>query len=225
MSSATSTNEVRLEADTTGARSIRTQPEANAFRPAHFFVLASLIAATVAVIMSRQSTPEHLVLVSLVIAAAGLAAAGLYRMLSPLVTYIAPATLEPISERARTVLQREKALVMRAIKELEFDRSMGKVSQSDFDEMAGRLRSRALFLMKQLDEDGQYRAIIERELQDRLEARARGVQPTAAPVEAIPLAHVCACGTSNDPDAVFCKACGTRLSAAEQADGSAPPSR
>jgi hypothetical protein len=174
--------------------------------------------------MSRQSSPEHLVLVSLVIAAAGLAAAGFYRMLSPLVTYIAPATLEPISERARAVLQREKALVMRSIKELEFDRSMGKVSQSDFEEMAGRLRARALLLMKQLDEDGQYRAIIERELQDRLEARARGAEPAPAPVET-PSAIACACGTSNDPDAVFCKACGTRLSASGQVNGSSSPSR
>ncbi len=32
------------------------------FRPWHFFVLASLVAATVAVIMSRQSAPEHLIL-------------------------------------------------------------------------------------------------------------------------------------------------------------------
>ena len=80
---------------------------------------------------------------------------------------------EALSERARAVLAREKALVLRALKDLEFDRSMGKVSQADFDEMAGRLRTRALVLMKQLDEDGSgYRTIIERELSARLAGRA-----------------------------------------------------
>ena len=78
-----------------------------------------------------------------------------------------------LSERARAVLAREKALVLRALKDLEFDRSMGKVSQADFEEMAARLRTRALSLMKQLDEDGTgYRTIIERELSARLAARS-----------------------------------------------------
>lgn len=193
------------------------------FRPVHFFVLASLMAATAAVIMSRQSTPEHLVLISLTIASAGLAAAGFYRMLSPLVGDRSVAATEALSERARAVLAREKSLVLRALKDLEFDRSMGKVSQADFEEMAGRLRTRAMSLMKQIDEDGTgYRTIIERELSARLAARAAAgvVEPA---VEAVPVAEpvlseqpdtpgLCACGTVNDPDARFCKRCGTRVS-------------
>ena len=63
----------------------RSVERSSTFRASHFFVLASLMAATVAVVMSRQSTPEHLVLISLTIASAGLAAAGFYRMMSPLV--------------------------------------------------------------------------------------------------------------------------------------------
>ena len=51
----------------------------------------------------------------------------------------------------RLDLEREKALTLRSIKELEFDRAMGKVSPQDFEEMAGRLRARALGIMKQLD--------------------------------------------------------------------------
>ena len=54
----------------------------------------------------------------------------------------------------RAVLEREKLLVLRSIKELEFDRAMGKVSPKDFDEMAGRLRARAMSLMQQLDTEG-----------------------------------------------------------------------
>jgi hypothetical protein len=56
------------------------------FLPWHFFVLASLMAATAAVIMSRQARPEHLILISMIIASAGFAAAGFYRMLAPLVS-------------------------------------------------------------------------------------------------------------------------------------------
>jgi hypothetical protein len=222
MSSATSTSRatddgmVRLKPDTTSEAT-----EASTFRASHFFVLASLVAATGAVIMSRQSTPEHLVLISLTIASAGLAAAGFYRMLSPLVGDPALQATEPLSERTRAVLDREKALTMRALKELEFDRSMDKVSQADFDEMAGRLRARAIALMKQLDEDSSgYRSIIERELSARLAERA-ATQPgtmaraaAPAPSVAAPAAGVCACGTSNDPDALFCKRCGTKLAEA-----------
>ncbi len=54
------------------------------FRPWHFFVLAALAAATVAVLMSRQSTPAHLILISITIGSAGAAAAAFYRMLVPL---------------------------------------------------------------------------------------------------------------------------------------------
>ena len=110
MSSANST-EVRLKPDATDVRQkpdatdVRLKPDAT-FRASHFFILASLIAATGAVLVSRQSTPEHLVLVSLTIASAGLAAAGFYRMLSPLVSANAAPSDDPISERARGALQR-----------------------------------------------------------------------------------------------------------------------
>jgi hypothetical protein len=186
------------------------------FRASHFFVLASLMAATGAVIMSRQSTPEHLVLISLTIASAGLAAAGFYRMMSPLVGDLSIVASEALSERARAVLARDKGLVLRALKDLEFDRAMGKVSQADFDEMSGRLRTRALVLMKQLDEDGSgYRTIIERELSARLAGRAAAgvVEPSSEPLPApasVP-EGLCSCGTTNDVDALFCKRCGSKL--------------
>ncbi|MGH3115937.1 MAG: hypothetical protein ACRDQ2_02265, partial [Gaiellales bacterium] len=67
----TSTNEVRLQPDQT-------------FRPWQFFVLLSLGAATAAVLISRQPTPEHLILISLAIGAAGFTGYTAYRMLAPL---------------------------------------------------------------------------------------------------------------------------------------------
>ena len=124
------------------------------FRPWHFFVLASLIAATAAVILSRQSTPEHLILISLTIGAAGVAAAASTACWRRWRRQTCRSLGEPLSSAHAPALEREKMLVLRSLKELEFDRAMGKLSPTDFDEMAGRLRARALSLMKQLDDDG-----------------------------------------------------------------------
>lgn len=218
------------------------------FRPWHFFVLASILLATVAVILARQSSPAHLILISFTIASAGAAAGAFYRMLVPLTAPLVVRAGEPVSERTRAALEREKLLVLRTIKELEFDRSMGKLSQKDFEEMSGRLRTRALSLMKQLDLDSTgYRAEIERELAARVHgarlpaaegsrvpgfegsripafegsevaglqgSEDPGVQGSRVPkFEGSKVAGLCACGTGNDADAVFCKKCGTRLQA------------
>lgn len=188
------------------------------FRPWHFFVLASLVASTIAVIISRRAAPEHLILMSLTIGAAGSAAAAVYRTILPLVLRDASLLGQRPSERARAALEREKTLVLRSIKELEFDRAMGKVSERDFDEMGGRLRARAMALMKQLDAGGSgYREAIEHELSSRLK-QGRPAAPTpaaptpAAPVAVEPAPRECiSCQTVNDLDAAFCKRCGTAL--------------
>jgi hypothetical protein len=186
----------------------------DSLRPWHFFVLASLVAATATVVLARDGSPEHLVLISLTIGAAGFAAATLYRTLSPLVGRDAAIRPDGLSESMRAVLEREKMLVLRSIKDLEFDRAMGKVSSRDFDEMAGRLRARAISLMRQLDAGGGYRELIERELKARVNhpaARSGRDKPAAptAPLQAA--ARNCDCGAPNDADAAFCKRCGLKL--------------
>jgi hypothetical protein len=181
------------------------------FQVNHFFVLLSLLAATVAVVMARPSAPEHLILISLTIGAAGVAALCFYRMLAPLIAPYADIDRQPLSERARLDLEREKALTLRSIKELEFDRAMGKVSTQDFDEMAGRLRARALGIMKQLDAGSSaYRALIEKELAARMGSKGGKVASDVKVGASDPLG-LCACGVANDSDARFCKSCGTKL--------------
>ena len=180
------------------------------FHVSHFFVLLSLLAATAAVLMARPNAPENLILISLTIGAAGLAALAVYRTLAPLVSPQSDLERQPLSDRMRLDLEREKALTLRSIKELEFDRAMGKVSPQDFDDMAGRLRARALGIMKQLDAGSSaYRILIEKELAVRT-----GVRPAPSAAVGSPAATVCACGTRNDSDARFCKACGSKLEAA-----------
>jgi hypothetical protein len=192
----------------------RLKPEDDGFHVSHFFVLLSLLAATVAVLMARPNAPENLILISLTIGAAGIAALAVYRTLAPLIAPHSDFDREPLSERMRLDLEREKALTLRSIKELEFDRAMGKVSPQDFEDMAARLRRRALGIMRQLDEGSHaYRALIEKELAHRV-GRSAPVElpPRGGSAPAQP--DVCACGTRNDQDARFCKSCGTRLRAA-----------
>jgi hypothetical protein len=124
-------------------------PSTESAQPWHFFVVASLALATLAVLMATRTAPEHLVMLSLTVFAAGAAALATHHLIAPLVSE---------RRRRRTVgaatlaaLRAEKALALRTIKELEFDRAMGKVSEADFDEMAGRLRARALRVMEQLE--------------------------------------------------------------------------
>jgi membrane protease subunit (stomatin/prohibitin family) len=98
---------------------------------------------------------------------------------------------------------------------LEFDRAMGKLSAKDFDEMAGRLRARAISLIKQLDSGGSgYRAVIERELSARLQGRAPAID--AAKEKEVTSPTCASCATANDADAAFCKRCGTALGAASR---------
>lgn len=131
------------------AEARRTDPA----QPWHFFVVASLAAATLAVVVSTRTAPEHLVMLSVTVFAAGAAALAAYHVLAPLMAE--RRRRRTVGAGTRAALLAEKALALRTIKELEFDRAMGKVSQADFDEMSGRLRARALRVMQQLDEAGQ----------------------------------------------------------------------
>ena len=100
-------------------------------------------------------------------ATAALVGLAALRTLRPLVSPDDDRTVM-IGQRTRVALEREKMLALRSIKELEFDRAMGKLSDADWQEMSGRLRARAGRLMRQLDAGAGYREQIERELEKRL---------------------------------------------------------
>ena len=177
------------------------------FRPWHFFALAGLVGATIAILTVQPSEPASVVLLVLAVGAGSYVAYGVFRMVTPLTTRQFSDHIEMVGDRTRAALDREKTLVLRSIKELEFDRAMGKVSPADFHEMSGRLRARARALLKQLDVDGtSYRELIERELLERLELA--GLEVSAFP----PPRRVCdGCGAGNERDAKFCKGCGSEL--------------
>jgi hypothetical protein len=169
----------------------------DAFQPWQLFTLAGLIGATVVVFISRGETPAGIILLSLIIFSAAIVGYAAWRTFAPFGAADEPTAPQMLGGRTRAALEREKTLVLRAIKDLEFDRAMGKVSEKDFTEMGARLRLRAAGLIRQLDAGASYRQEIEKEI-------ARRVKTPAVPT--------CAnCGTANEADARFCKRCGAAL--------------
>ncbi len=189
--------------DSQAVKGAEAQSADRGLRPWQFFLLAGMLSATAVVIVATGQSPASIIILSLTVLATSLVALGAYRALAPLVLPEAAEAPALVAGRTRAALEREKTLVLRSIKELEFDFAMEKISQSDFDEMGGRLRARAIGLMRQLDEEGGYKTVIEHELVARLAANPKpaGVAPPPQ----------CQCGVTNDADARFCKHCGTKL--------------
>lgn len=122
------------------------------------------------------------------------------------------------AEAGRRELRDEKKRILRAIKELDFDRAMGKISQADYDRVRQGYRLRAVDVMRALDEA----PALHPDLLRDLDARHGSGSGPASPVAVAPQAHAppaassrtCgACEGTNDPDAKFCKHCGKELAA------------
>jgi hypothetical protein len=196
MNSAISTEPAR-------AKSGPSRPADDSLQPWQFFVLAALACATAVTFVIRGQGVTAVVLLTILMGVVALVGLAALRTVRPLVGAHQDATAM-IGERTRAALEREKLLTLRAIKELEFDRAMGKLSEDDFSEMAGRLRARAAGLIRQLDAGAGYRAQVERDLAKRLGSAPETPAPAAA--------RACAaCSTENESDARFCKECGQKL--------------
>lgn len=171
--------------------SSETSTESAPFTAGHFYVLLSMVAATAAVVMARNTHPAALLLLSAAALASGYTAYALHQALVGLLSRNRPPVL---GARQREVLEQDKGTVLRAIKDLEFDYGMKKVSEADYEDMLGRLKQRALLIMEQLEQIPA----------DAPKAHAK----TAASARNVTCSR---CHTNNDGDAKFCKQCGERL--------------
>lgn len=181
------------------------QAHRDQFQPWQFFTLAGLAAATAIValvVFVWDGDRITAILLSVVVATAAFAGLAAYRAFAPLAGSEDSARgAEILAGRTRAALEREKTLALRTIKELEFDHSMGKLSEKDFVEMSARLRARAGRILRQLDQGAaSYKDQIEKELAKRTGSIAPATKRACA-----------SCGTTNDPDAAFCKKCGAKL--------------
>lgn len=115
--------------------------------------------------------------------------------------------------------EEQKRAVLRALKDLEFERSVGKISEEDFRELTQKYRAQAKRLIQQLDADKAPQRekaleLLEARLARRVardpEATEQRSEVVASQGEASPLLACAQCGTMNDPDAVYCKKCGNK---------------
>lgn len=191
------------------------------FRPGHLFLVLTLVAASAVAVKAQGSRPENVIFLTVVVGAAGLTAFAAYRALWPLVSPEGEQAPDMLGGRTRAALEREKSLTLRAIKDLELDRRLKKVSEADCEELTGRLRERAVRIIKQLDAgSAAYQEAIDGDLATRraaagLAAAPAGGTPAREPEAAPARATTCsACGTANEADARFCKSCGARIGGA-----------
>jgi len=195
-----------MSSETSTDRSERSEQGLQAWQ---FFVLAGLACATVATFMARGQSVASIVLLTVLMGATTIIGIAALRTLRPLFFQYDDRTAM-VGHRTRAALEREKLFVLRSIKELEFDRAMGKLSENDWQEMSGRLRARAARLMRQLDAGEGYRAQVEQDLLKRLGGEVPLKVDTAN--EGASQTRFCGeCGAARDADAKFCKQCGAKL--------------
>src|SRR5882724_2709272 len=93
---------------------------------------------------------------------------------------------EAFSLGARSAEEEQKRAVLRALKDLEYERSVGKISEDDYHEYSARYRAEAKRLIRDLDENlAEARKQVERELDRRLrkleQAQGGDEAPDGAP--------------------------------------------
>ncbi len=136
------------------------------------------------------------------VAAALLAIAVLVLVLQPLV---AGRPTGPIAAPAlsRTDVDPEdtaRGLALAALKEIEFDRETGKLSDDDYGFLKAKYTAAAIAALREDD------AAASDDLEAMIAARVRALR---APSAAVPTCA--ACGPRLEPDAIFCSGCGGRL--------------
>ena len=129
----------------------------------------------------------------------------------------APITLEEaLALGAPTVAEEQKRAVLQALKDLEFERSVGKIEEDHYQELVARYRTEAKRLLRAVDEDlaplrEKAAAYVAEQLgTERPQKRSKPPKKADEPV--------CpSCRTENDIDAAFCKKCGSKLDATKDA--------
>ncbi|MFZ1754897.1 MAG: zinc ribbon domain-containing protein [Caldilineaceae bacterium] len=142
-------------------------------------------------------------------------------VLWPLLSHTAPDV--PIEDDRLTELISRKDGVLVAIKDLEFDRQVGKLSEEDYERFNARLRQQAIGYLQQIDKLAPQSAHLDEMLEVEI-ARLRKTRPASvavngktAPVPvavAVPIAPGAArfctnCGQPLTLEHKFCANCGT----------------
>ncbi|MFQ6001257.1 MAG: zinc ribbon domain-containing protein [Anaerolineae bacterium] len=92
----------------------------------------------------------------------------------------------------------EKQATYLALKDLEFDRAMDKLSEADYQDLSQRYKGKAISILKRLDE------------------REAEIEAEVAKIRARKSIACSCCGATLRPEANFCPACGSSLSVCDR---------
>jgi hypothetical protein len=120
--------------------------------------------------------------------------------------------IEPNSEDSLANVKIEKEEIYSAIKEMELDHKMGKLSQEDYLNLREKYRDKAIGSLKRMDElerKGEVPKDIEDEIEREVSTLRMGGK-TGKPRKAAAV-YCTQCGKKGSPEGRFCSWCGARL--------------
>jgi hypothetical protein len=139
------------------------------------------------------------------VAAALLGMVALWLVLQPLIASArsVPPAFEPIDPE-----ETPRGAALAALKEIDFDRETGKLSDGDYEFLKARYTTLALEALRAESLD-----VTPETIEEMVAARVRSLRSAGS------LPAACSsCGPRPEPDAVFCSSCGKRLTASTRPD-------
>lgn len=115
-----------------------------------------------------------------------------------------PVAASPPDDEPLDPEETPRGIALAALKEIEFDRATGKLSDADYEQLKARYTANALAVLR-AESTGE-------DVERMIEARTRALRAVAGSTP--PVAPRCpGCGPRPEPDAVFCSSCGSRVAA------------
>jgi hypothetical protein len=119
--------------------------------------------------------------------------------------FLRPAASRPPDDEPLDPEETPRGIALAALKEIEFDRATGKLSDADYEQLKARYTAKALAVLRTEAGGDDARKMI---------AARAGPVPHAARGSGPQAALRCpGCGPRPEPDAVFCSSCGSRVAA------------
>lgn len=136
-----------------------------------------------------------------VVAAALVGVSLLWLVFEPLFTHVHPAGADALALDAFDEMEDTRSgVALTALKEIEFDRETGKLSEADYGFLKQKYTVEALAALREEADEAPA------DVETLVAARVESIRSGASPAADCPM-----CGIALEPDARFCSACGHRV--------------
>lgn len=146
--------------------------------------------------------------------------AALWLVLQPL---IRPRSSPPLPFEPLDPEETPKGVALAALKEIEFDRETGKLSDEDYELLKAKYTLAAVEALR-----GEQAGLVSNDIEALIAAKVRSLRsaPATTPLDTCPPPAAASgsgpacdiCGPRPEPDAVYCSTCGRRLAARQYCD-------